>query len=200
MRIVPQAALLESYTPDPQRVIEAAGRTCYRSTPGFNTAGAFCKMLIARGHESVLEHAFATFRIVCDRGVSHELVRHRIASFSQESTRFCNYAKDHFGKELTFVEPPGLTGGARDEWLTAVSSAELRYLALIEMGQPPEIARSVLPTCLKTQLVMTANFREWRTVLRQRCSPKAHPQMREIARMLLDQLLVIAPDVFDDLK
>lgn len=199
MRIVAPSANLESSTPEPQRVVERAGRTCYRSEgkAGPDTAPAFCRMLIARGHESVLEHASATFRIVCDRGVSHELVRHRIASFSQESTRYCDYAKTD---GLEFIEPPGMKGGARDTWILAVEAAEHSYLELRRRGVPPGIARSVLPNALRTEIVITANLREWRTIISQRCSSRAHPQMRDVMCLVRASLLQIAPAVFEDLE
>lgn len=198
MKTVQPAVLLEAYTPQAQGVIECAGRTCYRSEgkAGPDTAGPFVRMLIRRGHESVLEHASATLRFVCDRGVSHELVRHRLASFSQESTRYCDYAK---ADGIEFIEPPGLTGGVRDTWRHAVTSAEHRYRELRSLGVPPEIARSVLPTALRTEIVVTANFREWRTILKQRCAPQAHPQMREVMLLARDLLYAVAPDVFADL-
>jgi thymidylate synthase (FAD) len=202
MRIVQQAVTLEYATERPQEAIERAGRTCYRSEEmaGEGTAGTFCRMLIARGHCSVLEHASATFRIVCDRGVSHELVRHRLASYSQESTRFCNYSTERLGNgDLAFVEPPGLNGATRSLWWSICSDAESAYNQMIQHGATPEIARSVLPNALKTEIVMTANLREWREIFRQRCAKAAHPQMREVAMMVLAELRRIAPDVFADL-
>jgi thymidylate synthase (FAD) len=169
--------------------IEPAGRTCYKSESNItaDSAADFVRMLIRSGHESVLEHEKITVRFVCDRGVSHELVRHRIASFSQESTRYCNYSKNKFGGEITFIIPP--FGDDSDywttreiEWKSAMRDAERHYMNLIEMGWTPQQARSVLPNSLKTEVVVTANIREWRLILKQRTSAKAHPQMRELMR------------------
>lgn len=193
--------------------IEAAGRTCYKSedkiTP--ESAGPFVAALIKRGHESVLEHVSITVRFVCDRGVSHELVRHRLASFSQESTRYCNFSDNNFGNEITVIEPcfwsdssfkrKAVHGGCYEEWKRACKSAEKTYMDLISLGgATPQEARSVLPNSLKTEIVMTANLREWRLILKQRTAKDAHPQMRELMCPLLKELKNKVPVVFDDIK
>lgn len=176
------------------RLIEAAGRTCYESgdkiTP--DSARRFVSSIIRNGHDSVLEHVSVSFRIVCDRGISHELVRHRLASYSQASTRYCLY------NNISVIEPPGLTDEAHNVWVEAMRSAEIAYTGLILMGYKPEIARSVLPTCLKTELVMTANLREWRHFLKLRLSRRAHPQIRQVARMIKRHLGFFAEDIEDD--
>ena len=166
------------------------------------SAIAFVEMIKKNGHESVLEHAVAGFSIVTDRGVTHEIVRHRLASYSQESTRYCNYGKEGFGSEITVIEPPNLTpgeNGSRAEWMAAMATTETIYLQILKDGCSPQIARSVLPNSLKTEIGMTANFREWRHFLRLRTSPKAHPQMRQIAEMIRSQLLAISRVCFDDI-
>lgn len=201
MKIVkPSVELLE--IAGGEKLIEQAGRTCYKSgdSIGKGTSEPFAKRLIGMGHESVIEHSFASFRIVCDRGVSHELVRHRLCSFSQESTRYCNYGSGKFGSEISVIEPPGLSPEKRDVWIKLCEIAEGTYMALIELGASPQIARSVLPTCLKTELVMSTNFREWRHIIKLRTSPKAHPQMREIACQIRDILIEKEPACFGDLK
>ena len=204
MRIVQQAVKLECATADPQEVIEQAGRTCYRSEEkaGEGTAGPFCRMLIARGHCSVLEHATATFRIVCDRGVSHELVRHRLASYSQESTRFCNYSKEQFGREITVIRPvffvPDTTN--YNIWAKACWIAERNYFDLLDIGATPQEARAVLPNSLKTEIVMTANLREWHHVLKLRTSKAAHPQMRQVMVPLLAEFKRGLAPIFDDIQ
>jgi thymidylate synthase (FAD) len=187
-------------TPDAEKMIERIGRVCYKSEDRIteSSAGGFVRMLIQRGHEAMIEHASASFHIVCDRGVSHEIVRHRIASYAQESTRYCNYSKDKFGSEITVIEPPGLDDHGREAWKLSMSIVEKSYSVLIELGQKPEIARSVLPMCLKTEIVMTANLREWRHFLKLRTAPTAHPQMREVAGMIRERLVQIAPNVFHD--
>jgi thymidylate synthase (FAD) len=184
---------------DPQKLIEHAGRVCYKSEDKItlDSASKFVEMIAVNQHESVLEHSCASFLIVCDRGVSHEIVRHRIASFSQESTRYCNYGKEKFGKEITVIKPPGLTAQQYIFWKDVCEMSEARYLTLLDTGATPQIARSVLPTCLKTEVVMTANFREWKHFLKLRTSPKAHPQMQEIAMMIEDFLKDVAPTVFE---
>ena len=201
MQIVEPGAELVWITPNAIEVIEAAGRICYRSegnaAPG--SAPAFVRQLLRRGHESVIEHAAASFRIVCDRGVSHEIVRHRVASYSQESTRYCNYSHDRFGREIAVIEPPGLAPSARRAWEEGIRAAETAYFSLLSEGEKPQAARAVLPTCLKTELYMTANFREWRHFLRMRMASDAHPQIIPIARRIRDILVREAPAAFEDL-
>lgn len=219
MRIVKPSAVFISSTPGADLTIESAGRTCYKSEDRItqDSAEKFIKMIIARGHESVLEHAYASFRIVCDRGVSHEIVRHRIASYSQESTRYCNYGSEKHDNQITVIEPPGLqqcsdplvhncirgdlTCCPWHNWAAAMQRAEDSYLAMvIHQGVHPQIARSVLPNSLKTEIVMTANFREWRHFIKLRTSKAAHPQMREIAEKIRDVLVVLSSACFGDLK
>lgn len=202
--------------------IERAGRTCYKSEDKITDESApkFIKMLIDRGHESVLEHEKVTVLFVCDRGVSHELVRHRIASFSQESTRYCNYSTGKFSEGITFIMPSWVTDEdlillrkwtdaspkitvdqeAVNAWYFAMKSAEQSYNELITLGWQPQQARSVLPNSLKTEIVVTANLREWRTIFKQRTSPAAHPQMRELMCPLLDHFKVLIPVVFADIN
>lgn len=181
--------------------IATAGRVCYQSEP--NTSDAlFVSKIIERGHESVLEHEKISVRIICDRGVSHELVRHRIASYSQESTRYCNYSKDKFDNGLTFIRPPWIGEHllADREWRQMMKECENAYLNLLYNGWTPEQARAVLPNSLKTEVVMTANLREWRHFFRLRCAPAAHPQMRQIAGMMLAEFKNAIPVIFDDLE
>lgn len=183
--------------------IERAGRTCYKSEGkiGDGTAEKFIAAIIKRGHESVLEHEKLTVRFVCDRGVTHELVRHRIASYSQESTRYCNYAQDRFGSELTFIKP--CFWDEDDEkyklWAEAMQAVEKTYNDMIELGAKPEEARSILPNSLKTEIVVTMNMREWRHYFKLRTAPAAHPQIREISCMLLAELKEKLPVLFGDI-
>lgn len=183
--------------------IELAGRTAYKSedkiTP--NSAKDFVKMIHKRGHLSVIEHQFVTVRIICDRGISHEIVRHRLASYTQESTRYCNYTKGKFGSEITVIEPCFWT--QNDErynvWKQTIEQIEAGYNKLIELGATPQEARSVLPNSLKTEIVMTMNLREWRHFFTMRTSKAAHPQMREVAIPLLKEFQKLIPVVFDDI-
>ncbi len=200
MQIMEPSAELVWSTPDALGVIEAAGRVCYRSEDKIadGTAEKFVRMIIARGHESVLEHASASFRIITDRGITHEIVRHRIASFSQESTRYCNYGAEKFGREITVIRPPDLTPEQEQAWRDSCEAAECAYFRMLDTGASPQMARAVLPTCLKTEIVMTANFREWRHFLRLRLSSAAHPQIIQIATMIKDALLRECGAVFGE--
>ena len=183
--------------------LEQCGRVCYKSEgriePG--SSEKFVRNVINRGHEAVLEHCSFTVRFVCDRGVSHELVRHRLASYCQESTRYCNYSGDKFGNEITVIKPCYLDPGSESYgmWHKACQNAENAYFALLDYGCSPQEARAVLPMSLKTELVMTANIREWRTVLRLRAAKAAHPQMQELMRDLLTELHREMPVLFDDI-
>lgn len=182
--------------------LEYCGRVCYKSEDKIadGSAEKFVRIVIQRGHESVLEHVSFTVKFIVDRGVSHELVRHRIASFSQESTRYCNYSKDGFGNEITVIEPPFFGKPYEKKyfyWKQACLRLEERYFTLLASGASPQEARSVLPNSLKTEVIMTANLREWRHILRLRTSPAAHPQMREIMCPLLAELQARIPAVFD---
>lgn len=183
--------------------IEKAGRTCYKSEDRITaeSAEAFVQRLIERGHESVLEHESITVRFICDRSISHEIVRHRLASFSQESTRYCNYSGNRFGNQITFIKPCFLDEGTGwyKLWKQAMFVAEKEYFELLNWGCTPQEARSVLPNSLKTEVVMTANLREWRHFLKLRTATAAHPQMRELTVPLLYELQRRIPVVFDDM-
>lgn len=178
--------------------LELCGRVCYKSEDKItdDSAEQFVRALIKLGHESVLEHVAITVKFVVDRGVSHEIVRHRVASYSQESTRYCRY-----GDGIAVIQPPGIERGTNAylNWYFGCQNAETAYRDMLSSGISPQIARSVLPTCVKTEIVMTANLREWRHFLRLRMDKAAHPQMREIACKLYDQLAEMVPVVFEDL-
>lgn len=186
--------------------IEYIARTCYKSEDRITDISAvkMVKNLIRSGHEAMLEHQSISVKFIVDRGVSHELVRHRMASYAQESTRYCNYSKDKFGNELTFISPCFWSKGSREyeEWYAAMSNAEDIYFELINWGVTPEQARTVLPNSIKTEVVMTANIREWRHFFKLRVlgtTGKPHPQMWEVAAPLLAELKALIPVVFDDL-
>lgn len=187
--------------------IERAGRTCYKSEHKISADSSkqFIKKIMRIGHESVIEHEKITVRIICDRGVTHEIVRHRIASYSQESTRYCNYSNDKFGNEITVIEPCFWDKDNEEDmvkiniWKETVANAEKAYSKLIEMGATPQEARSVLPNSLKTEIVVTMNIREWRHFFKLRTAKAAHPQMQEIARPILDEFKKRIPVLFDDL-
>lgn len=195
---------------EPEKImntIERAGRTCYKSENNMKEGSAekFIENIIKRGHESVIEHEKITVRFICDRGVTHELVRHRIASYSQESTRYCNYCNDKFGNELTFIEPCFWNGDTKEDklnkkiWTETLEYIEKQYNNMIQSGAKPEQARSILPNSLKTEIVVTMNLRQWRHFFKLRTSPSAHPQIKEISDMLLDELKQKLPVIFGDL-
>ena len=193
--------------------IELAGRVCYKSEAKITETSAkdFIARIIKSGHHSVIEHENISVRFVCDRGVTHEIVRHRLAVYSQESTRYCNYkggvvfiipswckdlewAEYMYGDEIdsTISKPSKI-------WLASMFSAESDYIDLLKEGWSPQQARSVLPNSLKTEIVMTCNLREWKHVLNLRCSKAAHPQMRELMAPLLVDFKSIIPVIFDDI-
>lgn len=186
--------------------IEAVARTGYKSE-GKIQEGSAAKLvagLIKSGHEAMLEHASVTVKFVVDRGISHELVRHRLASFAQESTRYCNYSKDDFGSEITFIIPNYLEYKSEgwNIWKESMKQAEDAYFKMLDFGLSPQQARAVLPNSLKTEVVMTANLREWRHFFKLRAlgtTGKPHPQMLEVAVPLLEDMKNLIPVVFDDL-
>ena len=204
MKIIKASSEIISHTPDIEKVIELAGRTCYRSNDKIteDSANGFIERIKGFKHDSVLEHGSITVRFVIDRGVSHELVRHRLASFSQESTRYCNYGKDKFGNEITVIEPCFWAEGTPewDLWWSACEYAEGHYFDLLKEGATPQQARSVLPNSLKTEVVMTANPREWRHVFKVRCHRDAHPSMVEVMVPLRDEFIKRWPALFGDCR
>jgi len=198
------------------QAIERAGRVCYKSEGNIteNSAIKFVEHLIRRGHESVLEHQSLSVLFICDRGVSHEIVRHRIASYSQESTRYCNYG--HGNKGVVFISPCFFSipegeyhlenimrnsdfSEAEICWLNSMINSENHYNELIELGRTPQEARSVLPNSLKTEIICTYNLREWRHFFKLRTAVSAHPQMRQLIRPLLDEFKKSIPAIFDDI-
>lgn len=205
--------------------IERIGRVCYKSedkiTEDGESAKKFIRNLIRNGHEAMIEHSSLSVMFTVDRGVTHELVRHRIASFAQESTRYCNYSNDKFGNECNFIDlEPGLLidGGIRslsdtgkiddvnkismmlEEWRAAMADAERHYLRMLELGARPQIARSVLPNSTKSDITITANYREWRAFFKLRADAPAHPQMREVTIPLLHELQERIPVIFEDIQ
>lgn len=184
------------------KLIEKIGRVCYKSEDRIteDSAKEFVHMLIARGHEAMIEHVSVSVKFIVDRGISHELVRHRIASFAQESTRYCNYSKDKFGNEITVIKPCFWNDDVKyQRWLIEVASAESTYIDLLNSGATAQEARSVLPNSLKTEIVVTMNLREWRHFFRLRCSKAAHPQMRQVTIPLLAEMKERLPVFFDDI-
>ena len=198
--------------------IEKIGRVCYKSegkiTEDGESAKKFVKMLINRGHEAMIEHSSLSVKFVVDRGVSHELVRHRIASFAQESTRYVNYSLEKFGNEINVIDirdginldnkmknmDSDTISAIMGEWCLAMEDAEKHYMKMIELGATPQIARSVLPNSTKTEITISANYREWRNFFKLRVPNTAHPQMREVTIPLLKELKCRLPIIFDDIE
>lgn len=186
------------------KMLEAVGRTCYKSEDKIQEGSAekFISNIVKRGHEAVIEHYNITVKFICNRGVTHEIVRHRLASYCQESTRYCNYANDKFNGEITVIKPMFLEVGTDgwELWHDVCAMAEKFYFDLLDFGCSPQEARAVLPNSLKTELVMTANIREFRHFFNLRCSKAAHPQMREVANMLLKEFKERIPVLFNDIE
>jgi thymidylate synthase (FAD) len=205
MRIIkPSFEIMGNINPDEILMsIERCGRVCYKSEDKTTKSSArgFIEKLIKSGHESVVEHEKITVKITCDRGVSHEIVRHRIASYSQESTRYCNYSQSKFGRELTLIKPCFWSEDSEEYkvWLQTMRIIEENYNQFIDMGAKPEEARSILPNSLKTEIVVTMNLREWRHFFKLRTSKRAHPQMREISIPLLRKMQNLLPAIFEDI-
>ena len=208
--------------------IEESGRTCYVSGASMTeeTGEKFVRTMVKNGHDAMLEHSFMKVRFTVDRGISHELVRHRLCSFAQESTRYCNYSKDKFGNEITVIAPcfwnPVMSqirftddGWVQTEteadddtkkyvlWHNSCYLSEARYFKLLEHGATPQEARSVLPHSLKTEIVVYANMREWRNIFKLRAAGehgKPHPQMLEVMVPLLNECKMKLPALFDDIS
>lgn len=178
--------------------IERAGRVCYKSEDKISddSAKTFVRGLIKNGHESVIEHEKITAKVICDRAISLEIVRHRIGSYSQESTRYCDYKNE---MEFINIEPFMKNPESIKIWTQAMEYLQVTYKVLRALGETPQIARSVLPNSLKTEIVITYNLREWRHFFKVRCAKAAHPQMREVANELLKKMKEVIPVIFDDL-
>ena len=203
MNIVPQSH--EWITPFNRDVvlsrIEQIARTCYKSENAIKPGSAekMVAMLCKNQHYAMIEHVSMTCKFITDRGVANEIVRHRIASYAQESTRYCNYSKDKFGNELTFIDH-GYNGELGRVWMDACYKAEECYFAMLKVGATPEQARDVLPLCLKTEIVCTWNLREWHEVLRLRTAPDAHPAIRNLMIPVLRELQEVYPEIFNDIE
>ena len=201
--------ILPTFPQDMLKDVEKAGRTCYRSEDLItdDSAPKFVQMLINRGHEAMIEHASFSIKWITDRATLAEITRHRLCSFGVESSRYCCYAKDKFNNQITFIRPLWINDENNDNYDTAnivftdtCEWAEENYLRLLKLGYKPEQARDILPNCLKTEIVMTANLREWRHFFKLRTANVAAPEMRRITRPALDELKQLIPIVFDDIE
>lgn len=218
MILIKPSYVIENLDVNKLKFVEKFGRICYKSEENMTdeTLQKFLKRIIDSGHESVIEHFSFSVRFIIDRGVSHELVRHRLAAFSQESTRYCSYNKDRFGGQITYIIPPWLMDVNPGEyksiydleglskpsllWLFEMLNIESKYMELTNTyNWTAQQARSILPNSLKTEIAVTANLREWRHIFKMRAAPDAHPQMREIMIPLLNEVRSIIPIIFDDI-
>ena len=184
---------------DALKIIEIAGRTCYKSEDKITDESAkiFTKTVMNRGHTSVIEHVSVSVKFYTNRGVSHELVRHRHCAFSQESTRYVNYKS----QDIQYIEPvwwDESTEQQRQLWTMMMAQNEINYKLLLECKWSPEKARDVLTNALKTEIVVTASVREWLAIFDLRCSKAAHPQIRELMLDCLKRFKKEFPVIFDD--
>ena len=188
---------------DVLKAIEIAARTCYKSEDKItdDSAKKLVSGLLKSGHEAMIEFVDITVKFICDRGVSHEIVRHRVASYAQESTRYCNYSKDKFGNELSFIhnDIDDMDNAGAVDYANTLETIESAYFQLIKDGVAPQMARAILPNSLKTEINVKMNLREWRHFFSLRCAPAAHPQMRELTIPLLEKMHNLVPIIFDDL-
>lgn len=196
------------------KLVEKAGRTCYKSEKRIaeGTDITFTENLLNHKppHEAMIEFGWMCYKAICNRGVTHELVRHRLYSFAQESTRYVNYKKG-----VEFIIPPHLydevsvgeylistdfkfSTAAGNIWLCNKLRAEHDYKGLILAGWQAQQARDSLPIALKTEIVFAGNFREWRHFFNLRTNPKAHPQMVEVANLILNDAVARVPVLFDE--
>lgn len=221
MKIIDQSheLILPEFALSLMRRIELAGRVCYKSEDAITSDShiKFLEGIINSGHESVIEHGSFSVKFITDRAITHELVRHRLASFSQESQRYCGYNKEKFDGEICYIRPSWFSATSEElnqiikgeigtpiykpesTWLGAMSVGERAYLDLIKDGWKPQFARSVLPNSCKTEIVVTANIREWRHILSLRTSAAAHPMMRSLMKPLLVQLQELMEPLFFDI-
>jgi len=185
--------------------LEKCIRVCYKSENLIKPDShlGLLKRIMDNRHESVLEHTNISVMFECNRGFSHELVRHRHCAFSQESTRYCNYSKGKFSKEITVIEPDSFnswTEGQQVLWKKAMLDSEANYMNLINSGISTEYARGALPIDVKTTIVISTSVREWRTIFKLRTSKNAHPSMRQLMIPLLGEFKSSIALVFDDIE
>lgn len=215
MIVIPQShEIVRLHAEEDFNNIVRAARICYQSEllDDIEKEKKFVAKLIKRGELSPIEHSSMSVIFITNRGVTHELVRHRLASYNQESTRYCNYAKDKFfdavideeplilGEDnVTFIWDPCILDEHRDIWLEDLLTVEKMYMRRLSLGYPPEIARGTLTNDLKTQIMVTANFREWRHIFTMRYSNGAHPHIRALMKPLLKEVHEKVPVIFDDI-
>ena len=185
------------------KFLEKCGRTCYKSEDKIteDSARKLIKAIIASGHESVIEHFVITVKFICDIGFYKDITRHRMASFSVESTRYCNYSKGKFGGELTFIKPVNIELGTKEYeiWKKCMEDIEKHYLDMAHLSATPDMLRMMLPHSTAASVICTANLREWRHILKLRSSKRAHPSIYSLMRNLLKEFQQKIPIIFDDI-
>ena len=184
--------------------LERACRTCYRSEDKITEESykTLLKNCINRGHESILEHEKITIRMICDIGVYKDLTRHRHASFSIESTRYCNYGKDKFENQIKFIEPVNIEKNTElyEEWKTSCEEIEKHYIKMVELGATPDQMRMILPHSTAALVTMTANIREWKHIFSLRCTKHAHPAVEQVMIPLLLHFKQSMPEIFENIE
>lgn len=184
--------------------LERACRTCYRSEDKITAEShkTLLKNCVNRGHESILEHEKITIRMICDIGVYKDLTRHRHASFSIESTRYCNYGKDKFDNEIKFIEPVNIEKDTDlyKEWKKSLEEMEKHYLNMTELGATPDQMRMILPHSTAAVVTMTANIREWKHILSLRCTKHAHPAVEQVMIPVLIHFKKNMPEIFENIE
>lgn len=183
--------------------IERACRTCYRSE-GKITEDSYKNLIkncITRGHESVLEHEKVTVRIYSDIGSYKDLTRHRFASFSVESTRYCSYDKDKYGNEIKFINPVYIEDkNVYELWKKTMQEIEKNYIEMKKLGATTDMCREVLPHSTAAEYTMTANIREWKHIFSLRANNHVHPSIRQIMIPLLKYFQKEMPEIFGDIE
>jgi len=184
--------------------LERACRTCYRSEDKITEESykTLLKNCINRGHESILEHEKITIRMICDIGVYKDLTRHRHASFSIESTRYCNYGKDKFENQIKFIKPVNIEEGTEiyEEWKKSLEEIEKHYIKMVELGATPDQMRMILPHSTAALVTMTANIREWKHIFSLRCTKHAHPAVEQVMIPLLLHFKKHMPEIFENIE
>lgn len=204
--INPSVEIVSEVNPDVMlKTIEKAARTCYKTENNISedtsSAVKMITKLIDLGHTAMIEFADIHVKLITDTGVLKDLSRHRHCSFAVESTRYCNYSKGKFGTELTFIKPCNMdeNSGIYHTWLKTMNDIEKAYMQMAQNGALPDQLRMILPHSLKTEINMKCNMREWRYILKLRCSKAAHPSVREVMLMLLNEFHSKIPVLFDDI-
>lgn len=184
--------------------IERACRTCYRSEDKIteDSYKNLIKNCVNRGHESVLEHEKITVRLTCDIGVYKDLTRHRIASFSIESTRYCNYGKDKWDNQIKFIKPCNIEGDSElySNWVGTMDFVEKEYIAMSKNGATPDQMRMILPHSTAAEVTMTANIREWKHIFELRCSKRVHPSVQQVMIPLLLYFKEKMPEIYESVE